>query len=114
MSTIYLLSWDMYGLESCINVTEMEHNRILDILSDKSTSNNNQVPLNALILRAKFNPQRHYEIYMIDVDDSISKADLVDFFKETPQAAADLVRSHGQKIYSDRKSKSEKNMIVIE
>ena len=114
MSTIYLLSWDMYGLEACINVTEMEHNRILDILSDKSTSNNDRVPLNALILRAKFNPQRHYEIYMIDVDDSISKADLVDFFKETPQAAADLVRSRGQKIYSDRKSKSEKNMIVIE
>jgi hypothetical protein len=51
---------------------------------------------------------------MIDVDDSISKADLVDFFKETPQAAADLVRSRGQKIYSDRKTKSEKNMVVIE
>jgi cytidylate kinase len=104
----------MYGLEACINVTEIEHNRILNILSNKPKSANINMSLNALMLRAKFNPQRHYEIYMIDVDDSISKDDLVDFFKETPQSAADLVRSRGQKIYSDRKSKSEKNMIVIE
>lgn len=113
MSTIYLLSWDMYGLESCVNVTSIEQERILNILADKPVKNGNNMSLNALILRAKFNPQRHYEIYMIEVDDSIIENDIVDMFKYTPQYAAELIRSRGQKIYSDRITNAEKDSIVI-
>lgn len=114
MSVVFVLSWDMYGLESCINLTEIEHNRILNILADRSSTTTSENPtLNALVLRAKFNPQRHYEIYAVEVDDSITKEDLVEMFKDTPQYAADLIRNRGQKIYSDRMTKSEANSIVI-
>lgn len=114
MSVVFVLSWDMYGLESCINLTEMEHNRVLNILANRSSTTTSENPtLNALVLRAKFNSQRHYEIYAVEVDDSITKEDLVEMFKDTPQYAADLIRNRGQKIYSDRMTKSEANSIVI-
>lgn len=116
MSTTYLLSWDMYGLESCINVTEMEHNKIISILGDKPDKNQDpsaNFTLNALILRAKFNPQRHYEIYAIEVDDSITKEDIVGMFKDAPNVSAELIRSRGHKIYSDRMPPGEKNRVVI-
>lgn len=103
----------MYGLESIINVTEIEHNRILSILSDTKTEYTLDRSLNSLILRAKFNPQRHYEIYAVTVNNDVTKQDLITMFKDTPQEMADLIRSRGQKIYSDRITKSEKNEIVI-
>lgn len=109
----YILSWDMYGLESIINLTEIEHNHILSILSDNKTEYTLDRSLNSLILRAKFNPQRHYEIYAVTVNNDVTKQDLITMFKDTPQEMADLVRSRGQKIYSDRITKSEKNEIVI-
>lgn len=109
----YILSWDMYGLESIINVTEIEHNRILSVLSDNKTEYTLDRSLNSLILRAKFNPQRHYEIYAVTVNNDVTKQDLITMFKDKPQEMADLVRSRGQKIYSDRITKSEKNDIVI-
>ena len=103
----------MYGLESIINVTEIEHNRILSVLSDNKTEYTLDRSLNSLILRAKFNPQRHYEIYAVTVNNDVTKQDLITMFKDTPQEMANLVRSRGQKIYSDRITKSEKNDIVI-
>ena len=116
MSNIYILSWDMYGLEACINVTELETNRIINILSDKNNawqgSSANRT-LNALILRAKFNSQRHYEIYAIEVDDNVNNDEIVEMFKNSPNTMAELCRSRGHKIYSDRRSPEEKNGIVI-
>lgn len=109
----YILSWDMYGLESIINITEIEHNRVLDILSDNKTKSNLAQSLNSLVLRAQFNPQRHYEIYAVTVNNDVTKQDLITMFKDTPQEMADLVRSRGHKLYSDRITKSEKNEIVI-
>lgn len=109
----YILTWDMYGLESIINITEIEHNHILSVLAGDKLTYNLDRSLNSLILRAKFNPQRHYEIYAVTVNNDVTKQDLITMFKDTPQEMADLIRSRGQKIYSDRITKSEKNEIVI-
>lgn len=113
MSSTYLLSWDMYGLEACINVSEIEHDRIINILSNKSAPDRNNITLNSIILRAKFNPQRHYEIYMIEVSDGITEEDLKNLFKDSPQYAAELIRERGHKIYSDRMNIEERNRILI-
>lgn len=58
--------------------------------------------LNALILRARYNPQRHYEIYTVDVDETITAKDMIDMFEEDPQGMADLIRDRGNQLYSDR------------
>jgi hypothetical protein len=63
-----------------------------------------------MLLRARVNGQRHYELYAIDCQDAISKEDIAQMFEDDPQAAADLFRSRGHRLYSDR---AEKNRVRI-
>ena len=58
--------------------------------------------LNLLILRARANPQRNYEIYTVQVEPDVSLKDIQDMFKDSPQEIVDIVRAQGHKIYSDR------------
>jgi hypothetical protein len=102
----FILSWDMTGLESVVPISkyeDWEHQSMLDVLAGLSRQKN---PLNeivsALIMRARFNSQRHYEIYAIDCDSSIQEEDWRTMFEESPQQTADLVRSRGISLHSDR------------
>ena len=61
-------------------------------------------------LRAQYNPQRHYEIYFVAVDDEIDTQDITEMFEADPQTAADTIRERGQCFYSDRDT--EKSVIV--
>lgn len=58
--------------------------------------------LNHMILRARFNPQRHYEIYTVNVDYTITATDMADMFDSDPQGTVDLIRKRGHQLYSDR------------
>lgn len=108
----FLLSWDCNGLEGCVPITQyedMDHQKLMDVLAGKKPEKN---PLGQIIshmtLRARFNPQRNYEIYAIDCDVGISKEDMIEMFDGNPQGMADLVREKGIKIYSDRSTSARK------
>ena len=58
--------------------------------------------LDILILRARANPQRNYEIYTVQVEPDVSLKDIQEMFKDSPQEIVDLVRARGRKLYSDR------------
>lgn len=58
--------------------------------------------LNMLILRARANTQRNYEIYTIQVEADVSLKDIQEMFKDSPQDIVDLVRARGHRLYSDR------------
>jgi hypothetical protein len=78
----------------------------------KGTEPTVRIPgLDILILRARSNPQRHYEIYTITVEPDISLKDIEDMFKDTPQAIVDLIRQRGHRLYSDR-AYAQENVIV--
>lgn len=100
----YIVSWDCLGLETIVNATELEQERVMDILSNQTSKRNNNVGqiLATLTLRARFNTQRHYEIYSIDVDEAVTEEDLKKSFEDHPQAMADLIRKQGRQLYSDR------------
>lgn len=100
--TEYILMWDMYGLETIINVTEIQDDAIIAGLKGEEFKHKN--PLHYMILRARFNSQRCYEIYSIVTKD-IDKDDFIRLFKDSPQMIVDLIRERGTKIYSDRKSR---------
>jgi hypothetical protein len=53
-------------------------------------------------LRARFNPQRNYEIYIVTATPEIDQKDIVEMFEADPQTAADTIRRLGTKFYSDR------------
>ena len=61
-------------------------------------------------LRAQFNTQRHYEIYVFDTVKGITKDDIRDMFEASPQHAADTIRRIGTVFHSDRRT--EKAVIV--
>jgi len=109
MSNIFVLSWDCTGLESCINITAIEKQIVWETLqSNTKPSRRDEVSvlIDRLVLRAKYNSQRHYEIYSITVEDGIEEEDIVEMFQNDPQYSADLVRQRGNKIYSDRLDKT--------
>ncbi len=61
-------------------------------------------------LRAQFNPQRHYEIYVFDTVKGITAEDIREMFEASPQHAADTIRRIGTVFYSDR---AEEDRVVI-
>lgn len=99
----YILMWDCNGLESVINATEEDQNQLMSILADRPVRSRNVGEiLHYMTMRARFNSQRHYEIYAIDVEDGITTADIFSQFNDHPQAMADLIRERGRQLYSDR------------
>ena len=110
----FVLSWDQLGLEACIDASEIEKRRVEEekqdmwnTLQDKSTVNRGREAslgsiVSMLTLRAKFNHQRHYEIYSVNTDWSITEKDMRSMFECDPQGSADLIRLRGKKLYSDR------------
>ena len=112
METIntFILSWDMTGLESVIPVSDIERSAMWEALKADHTQDHNMKGrtetvgsiLSRLMLRARYNSQRHYEIYAVDFDDSMTSDDIRAWFEEYPQGAADLVRERGRMLYSDR------------
>ena len=116
---VFLLSWDMTGLESLIDLTTLEKLRVeeekirmMKILSDpdardpgdQSGSVLNQIVQN-ILLRARVNSQRHYEVYTIQTVTGITRQDLWDMFNNDPQSASELIRERGNQLYSYRVSK---------
>jgi hypothetical protein len=61
-------------------------------------------------LRAQFNTQRHYEIYVFETVKGITKDDIVEMFETSPQHAADTIRRIGTVFHSDRQT--QKSAIV--
>lgn len=106
----YLVYWCEEGLESVVPITQYEPidaENTFRILNDQEPVSNplNQI-IRGMLLRARVNQQRHYELYAIDCEASISKEDIEQMFEDNPQAAAELFRSRGHKMYGDRATKN--------
>lgn len=114
----YILSWDCYGLEGIVplsdieaEIAEAEKQHAWEVLS---TPNGYSHPIknparyrlhsivNGMIMRARFNPQRNYEIYLITTIEDITADTLKQQFEGNPQGMAELIREKGTKLYSDR------------
>lgn len=108
MSHTYLLSWDCLGLEACINISDIDKEIMWDSLKDTGDNSNQGRPqsvgsiVNMLQLRARYNNQRFYEIYVVDTDDTVTADDLKSMFDNDPQGSAELIRQRGRVLYSDR------------
>lgn len=97
---LFAIMWDCNGLEAVLDVTEEGHRRTWAAL------NNQPVPPATNLfhweLRARYNSQRHYEIYTFKAVEGITKEDITEMFEASPQTAADTIRRIGHQIYSDR------------
>jgi hypothetical protein len=98
---IFLLSWDCNGIEAVVNVTAIEKEATWNTLQDKPTYSLGST-VNAILFRARANSQRHYEVYTVTMEDTITEDDVREMFESEPQRMAELIRERGHKIYSDR------------
>jgi len=109
--------WDMLGLECLINVTKIEKDHeqwekenLWRILKDQDrTLKPANVPLDMMIMRARANSQRCYEIYAFDSE--LSEEDIRETFEDSPQVIVDAIRNIGHKFYSDRADK--KQQVIV-
>ena len=101
MNHHFVVMWDCNGLEYVGDITEDEHRRTWSALKGQPVGSS--LPnLNHLMLRARYNSQRHYEIYQVEATDGITADDIRNMFEASPQTAADTIRRLGHCYFSDR------------
>lgn len=113
----FLAVWDMLGLESIFSIDDAmdqvenyEKDKVWKALKDEPIGKKpNPIPLQMLIMRARYNSQRSYEIYSFNT--TMSEREVREFFADDPQTIVDWIRENGNKIYSDY-VKQEKKVIV--
>jgi hypothetical protein len=110
MSHQFLIMWCNEGLECCIDVTEDQQRRMWQKLKGEPVSETAIPTYNHLLLRARYNSQRHYEIYSVEATDGITAEDIREMFEADPQSAADTIRRLGHCLHSDR---AERQQVVI-
>jgi hypothetical protein len=96
---IYAVMWDCNGLE---NIAEIPDPALATFAVLKDQKPPESPNVNMWALRARFNPQRNYEIYIVTATPEIDQKDIVEMFEADPQTAADTIRRLGTKFYSDR------------
>ena len=112
MSNLFIMAWDCNGLEAVVNITEYEKEMTWATLQDKEAPKKIGSIVNYLMMRARANSQRHYEIYTMTVEEGITDEDIRGMFNSDPQGSADLIRDRGNKIYSDRYNEGNRAKIV--
>lgn len=113
----YLVMWDMLGLECIFDITKLKQDhetwekaKIWRMLKEEKVDTPAPtIPIRELILRAKFNSQRSYEIY--EFNSTMSENELREEFERDPQPVVNWIRENGYKVYSDY-IKQERKMIV--
>lgn len=113
----YLAMWDMQGLECLFDVdsymdqyNEWEKLKVVAILKEQRIPEKPPaIPLQHMILRAKVNSQRSYEIY--EFASTMGYKELTEVFNDDPQPVVEWIRENGKKVYSDY-VKSNRKMIV--
>jgi hypothetical protein len=109
--------WDMLGLESLHDVdlhmnnyNEWEKQKVVAILKEDRIPNQpSGIPLQMMLLRAKVNSQRVYEIY--EFNSTMAYDELKEAFEIDPQPIVEWIRDNGKKVYSDY-LKQDRKMIV--
>ena len=102
MNHQFLIMWCNEGLECCIDITADEQKRMWQQLKGEPVSEKAIPNLNHIMLRARVNSQRHYEVYTCEATDGITAEDIKEMFQANPQTAADIIRRLGHCMHSDR------------
>jgi hypothetical protein len=104
----FLVVYDMLGLESIFDidhamgiVESYEKQLVWSKLkgSELEVKRPNPIPLQQILLRARVNNHRSYEIYTFST--SMSVSEVRKQFSNDPQPIVNWIREHGEKIYSD-------------
>jgi len=111
MNHKFIIMWDNTGLEYIGDATPDLQTRMWDTLRGATPKDFTVANPMHLRLRAQANPQRHYEIYIIEAMDGITSDDIRSMFKANPQMAAATIRNCGHCFYRYRESRE--NVVIV-
>jgi hypothetical protein len=102
----WLAYWCNEGFECLKEVTEYEHwdqQNLVEVLSDRRPQPNPVYQLiNNMTMRARFNAQRHYELYAFSSTADLELEDLQSWADTDPQSLVNWIRGNGVELHSDR------------
>lgn len=106
----FIAMWDHLGLECIFDAKAAFHElenweklKVISILKEERQPIKPQgIPLQMMILRARMNSQRNYEIY--EFITGMEMDEVKQLFKTSPQIIVDSIRNVGHCIYSDRET----------
>ncbi len=109
--------WDCNGLECLYDVdlymnwyNEWDKLKVVAILKEEKFPEKPPIiPLQHMLLRARVNSQRMYEIY--EFNSTLGYDELKEAFTDDPQPVVEWIRKNGVQVYSDY-VKQERKMIV--
>lgn len=103
----FLAYWDCLGFEVICDITTYERQKLLaDIKNEKISP---PINFNAMLMRARYNPQRSPEIWVFTATNDLTEEYLKVVAETTPQTLVDLIRERGNCVF---KTASEKQVIV--
>ena len=101
----FLFSWDCTGVEAIVPISQYEDwdtANAFNVLEGKAkTANPLNSTINAILMRARFNPQRFYEVYAVDCDPHMRESDWRYMWQRDPQHCANIIRERGVKLYGE-------------
>lgn len=99
---MFAIMWDCYGLEAVVRCPDPSDTTFALLKGVEPPAMPN---INMWALRARFNTQRNYEIYLITATPGITEDHIRDMFEADPQGSADTIRRIGQEFFSNRDTK---------
>jgi hypothetical protein len=99
-SKVYICMWDERGFETLKDCSSWERESLLNTIAGKELTPA-PVNLQAMTMRARFNPQRHYEIWTFNTEESLDEETLWRYAEDNPQALADMIRARGKRLYGE-------------
>ena len=99
-SRVYICMWDENGFEVLKDCTSWERHSLLNTIAGKELTPA-PVNLQALTMRARFNPQRAYEIWTFNTVEELDEDALWSYADDNPQGLVDMIRERGKRLYGE-------------
>ena len=100
---VYICMWDENGFEVIKDCTSWERESFLNTIAGKELKPA-PVNLHTLTLRARFNPQRNYEIWTFNTTEELDEDTLWSCAYDNPQGLVDMIRDRGKQLYANAKN----------
>jgi hypothetical protein len=98
----FLAYFDSIGFECILDLNMYERDLVWSTL--KGVKPTHSLPLQQMIMRARFNPHRFPEIWSFTANIPLPK--LISLSKKCPQDLADLIRANGSSVFLTPKTKT--------